>query len=208
MDFVLIGVNVLLLMALWRFMLKRSILDTHRDRLFDLRDELRAAFVSHGWSLEEPIYRRLRDLINGYLRFTESYSFGEFMYLEHRVRSNEKLTRGLKTQIAAKFSTATQEQQEFVSEFRQKAVRAMMDYMIVSSGTLMVLVIVLTPFVVLWSIISTSYGMLRAGGFAIFGKAVEVRELLGALAQLTVAAIANKLWYEDFVEEYSYRQAF
>ena len=207
MDMVLIGVNVLLLIALWKFMLKKSILDTHRDSLFDLRDELRAVFVSRGWSLDEPIYRRLRDLINGYLRFTESYSFGEFLYLENEVKKNDKLTTEVKARIDAKFTSTTREQQEFVSEFRRKAVRVMMDYMIMSSGALMILVILLTPFVVIWSIISTLYGVLRAGGFAIFGKAVEVREMLGALARLTVAVVANKLWYEDFVEEYSYRQA-
>ncbi len=207
MELILIGVNAILLMLVWRLMLKKSVLDSHRDRLFDLRDHLRLTFIEKGWSLELPIYRRLRDLINGYLRFTESYSFGEFIYLENQVKRNEKIKSALAEKFTAKFQADTAEQRAFVEEFRRDAVAVMMNYMIVSSGPLLVLFAFMLPVVAVLSVVKLIVSILKVGGLSIFGKAVEVQELIGSLMRLTVALIAEKLLFKDFVEEYSYRQA-
>jgi hypothetical protein len=207
MELIFIGVNGLLLMLAWRLMLKKSVLDSHRDRLFDLRDQLRESFIQKGWSLDLPIYRRLRDLINGYLRFTESYSFGEIVYLETEVKRNDKIRIALAEKFAEKFKADTAEQQAFVTEFRRKAVGVMMNYMIVSSGPLLLLFVLMLPVVALMSVAKLITSLVKVGGLSIFGKAVEVQELIGALMRLTVALIAEKLLFKDFVEEYSYRQA-
>lgn len=207
MELVFIGVNGILLMLVWRLILKKSVLDSHRDRLFDLRDHLRLSFIEKGWSLDLPIYRRLRDLINGYLRFTESYSFGEFVYLENEVKRNEKIKTALAERFAAQFQADTEEQRAFVKEFRRDAVAVMMNYMIVSSGPLLLLFAFMLPVVTVLSVAKLLVSILKVGGLSIFGKAVEVQELIGSLMRLTVALIAEKLLFKDFVEEYSYRQA-
>jgi hypothetical protein len=203
MNLFLIGFNGLLLILVWRYILRRSILDTYRDRLFDLRDHLRETFVGRGWSLDSPLYRHLRDLINGYLRFTESYSFGEFVYMEIKVKENPALQNALTARVASKFAADTDEQKAFIADFRREAVGAMMSYMIVSSGPLLLLAMLMLPV----AIVKSAWSVLRKAGYSIFGKAIEAKGLCGSLGRLAVALVANKMLAKDFVEQYSYRQA-
>lgn len=207
MELIMLGFNGLLILALWRFMLKKTVLDDHRDKLFDLRDELRHSFVAKGWSLDTPIYRHLRDLLNGYLRFTEHYSFGEFVALEIGFEKNKDLRKALNNHFDQKFSVTDAEQQKFVIEFRRKAVGVMMSYMILSSGPLVLVTIFLMPLVAIVALCQEALLLLHAGGKSFFSKAIEVRDVINALIRLTVGALASKLLFEQFVEEYSYRQA-
>lgn len=203
MNLFLIGFNGLLLILVWRFILRRSILDTYRDRLFDLRDHLRETFVTRGWSLESPLYRHLRNLINGYLRFTESYSFGEFVFMEIKVKETPALQAALTAKVASKFAADNDEQKAFIAEFRREAVSAMMSYMIVSSGPLLLLAIMMLPV----ALVMSAWSMIRKAGYSIFGKAIEFKGLCSSLCRLAIAIVANKMLAKDFVEQYSYRQA-
>jgi hypothetical protein len=63
--------SLLGLIWLWSQWQKVS-LDECRDNLFDLRQEVRTYFLQRGLPLDHPLYSNLRDLINGYIRFTES----------------------------------------------------------------------------------------------------------------------------------------
>jgi hypothetical protein len=187
--------------------LKKSVLDDHRDKLFDLRDELRTTFVERGWDMNAPIYKRLRDLINGYLRFTERYSFFEFTFLEHRVRNSGRLSTVMAKQLAREFKTVDRAQQEFVAEFRQKSVRVMMSYMIMGSGPLLLATLILTPVVAIASLVMYLMSLVHASGKTVVAKTDELGGVLLALLRVTVATVASKLLFEPFVEEYSYRQA-
>jgi hypothetical protein len=206
MQLLMCGLGGILILLTWRFMLKKSVLDDHRDKLFDLRDSLRATFVTKGWGLESPIYGRLRNLINSYLRFTDHYSFWEFTALESGVKHSEELQVALKERVDKKFATSIPEQQEFVKQFRREAVSVMMSYMIVSSGPLVIATFLLIPVVACFAIIKTICSIVRAGGSSVLGKAVEIQELLVVLINLTIAVVASWLLIEDFVEEYSYQQ--
>lgn len=206
MELIFIGFNGLLLLAVWNLMLKKTILDTHRDRLFELRDHLREQFINNGWSLESPIYRRLRDLINGYLRFTTRFSLAKFLFLESNVKKNKELTTALKIQLTKEFSVATDEQLAFVEQFRRQALSVMMDYMILSSGPLIICTVILIPFVALYVFAHFLIFALRRGGLSMFEKTVEFKKLLAAAFKLTIAVIAKKFVFEDFLEELSYRQ--
>jgi hypothetical protein len=206
MELFMMGIGGMLLMLTWRFMLKKSVLDDHRDKLFDLRDSLRSTFVSQGWELESPIYRRLRDLINSYLRFTEHYSFAEFSVLEAGVKRSDELQAALKGKFDKQFSVSTPEQQEFVKKFRRQALSVMMSYMIVSSGPLVIATFLLIPVVACIAFIKLICSVVRAGGSSVLGKAVEIQGLLVALINLTIAYVASWLLVEDIVEEYSFQQ--
>lgn len=205
MELLMCGLGGMLILLTWRFMLKKSVLDDHRDKLFDLRDSLRFTFVSQGWDLQSPIYRRLRDLINSYLRFTEHYSYAEFTVVESGVKRSQELQAALKERVQKKFETAIPEQQEFIKKFRREAVSVMMSYMIVSSGPLVIATFLLIPPVACFVIIKSFCSLLRAGGSSVLGKAVEIQELLVALINLTIAYVANWLLFDEFVEEYSYQ---
>lgn len=206
MQLLMCGLGGILIMLTWRFLLKKSVLDDHRDKLFDLRDSLRSSFVSKGWGLDSPIYGRLRDLINSYFRFTEHYSFTEFTVLEYEVKRSEELQVALKERVDRKFATSIPEQQEFVKQFRREALSVMMSYMIVSSGPLVIATFCLIPIVACVAIVKLICDGLRAGGSSVLGKAVEFQGLLVALINLTIAYVASWLLFEEFVEEYSYQQ--
>lgn len=206
MELIFVGVNGLLLLAVWNLMLKKTILDTHRDRLFELRDQLREHFISNGWSLDSPIYQRLRDLINGYLRFTTHFSLAKFIFLEANIKKSSELTNSLKNQFAKEFSVATKDQLVFVNQFRRQALGVMMDYMILSSGPLVICTAVLAPFVVLYVFACFFIDALKRSGLSVFRKSVEFRQLAKAGFNLTKAVIAKKFVFEDFLEELSYRQ--
>lgn len=207
MELFLLGFNGLLLLAVWHFMLRKSILDDHRDRLFDLRDHLRAKFVQEGWSMDQPIYRKLRDLINSYLRFTESYSFTAFMLMERSVLKNPALQARLKKDIDAEFKPAHQGQADFIKCFRIHAVKVMMSYMIVSSGPLILLTVACTPLIACVQLVKWLEKGIRKSGGPFFTKAIEFRSMCLAFMKFVIALIASKLIYDEFVEEYSYKIA-
>ncbi|MNR96002.1 hypothetical protein D3C72_271410 [compost metagenome] len=206
MELFLIGVNVLLLMLIWKLMVRKTILDHYRDKLFDMRDQLRVDFQKNGWELSSPTYKNLRDLVNGYLRFTENYSFTQFVFLENSVKQSKELQTELKGKLDRKFNVKDPAEAAFILAFRRSAVQTMMSYMILSSGPLLVLALVMLPFVAMhavWRIIRRG---LAVGVNALFGKVVEFNLTFKALVRLTIATVANMVLYADFVEEYSYRQ--
>lgn len=207
MELITLGIGGLLLLAIWHFALKKAILDDHRDQLFDLRDELRGVFLEKGWAMDSRLYRHLRDLINGYLRFTERYSFAEFNWIESELKSDPVLRAAMKEKFDEKFLTQDNDQQVYVRDLRARAVKVMMNYMIVSSGPLLLLAFLMIPFVVAFSIAVLFFNVIRRGGESIFSKAIEVRELAFTILQLATAILAKGLLRKDFVEEYSFKQA-
>jgi hypothetical protein len=207
METILFGLNGLLLLSLWRYMLKKSVLDDHRDKLFDLRDELRATFASNGWDMSAPIYKRLRDLINGYLRFTETYSFAEFFLIERGVRRNARVNAELAQRIARDFKANDVQQQEFIRDFRRRAVTVMMSYMIMGSGPLFMATVLAFPVAAIVMLFLFLCSLVHAGGRTVVAKTDEFGGVVLALLRFTVAKVAKAFIIEEFVEEYAYRPA-
>lgn len=206
MELLSFALSGLLLGLVWQFMLKKTILDDHRDQLFDLRDELRATFLSRGWSLEAPIYERLRNLINGYLRFTERYSFGETYMLERSVRKNANLGAALNKHLERSFHVSDAAQRAYVDGLRRRACRTMMSYMILSSGPLVLSLFFVIPLAGIFLVTLAVGALIKVGTKSVAAKVVEAGGVLKALLEYSVARVAKQLWDEDFVEELSYRQ--
>ena len=202
MELILIGINVLLIMAMWKFMLRKTILDHYRDQLFDLRDMLRATYVKNGWDLASPMYQKLRTLVNGYLRFTEKFSLGEYTYLQREVSQSKNLQASMKEKLERDFQGANPTEQEFVRQFRDQALSVMINYMIVSSGPLLLISIALTPFAAL----AVIFGLAGRSMNILVGKANEAKAAYISLLRFVIAKVAHHVVSEDFVEEYSYRQ--
>ena len=206
MELLTVALSGILLGLVWQFMLKKTILDDHRDQLFDLRDELRETFVENGWALDAPIYRRLRNLINGYLRFTERYSFGETLMLERSVRRNQELSSTLNKHLERSFHIDDVMQRAYITGLRERARRVMMSYMILSSGPLVLSLFLIVPVVFVY-LVAMAVGMLiRAGGKSVALKLEQAGGVVEALLRYTVARLAHQLWDDDFVEDLSYRQ--
>ncbi|MRW89821.1 hypothetical protein GJ699_07485 [Duganella sp. FT80W] len=207
MDLVLSGIGLLLILPVWRYIVKRSLLDTHRDKLFDLRDELRDKFHASGWDMGGPVYKQLRDLLNGYLRYTESFQFIEFIVIETGIQRNPELQAEMKARFEKVFAGMDEEQRHFAIGLRKEARRVMMSHMILSSFPLALITAVLFPFVALYMVLRASMESISSTGLSFSRSARELRELVAAFAKLVVARIAKAFLVEDLVEEYSYRQA-
>lgn len=63
--------TVLLVIAAWRFMVVRTMNDTFRQRLFEMRRSLFLLVADGRISPDEPAYRQLCSTINGLLKFAE-----------------------------------------------------------------------------------------------------------------------------------------
>ncbi len=206
MELLLTGMSILLIIVTWKLLLKKSVLDDHRDKLFDLRDSLRESFVQQGWDLNSPVYRHLRDLINGYLRFTEKYVFLEFLIVELELKRNVDLQRGLKSSFDKRFETVSSDQREFISSFRRAAVQVMMSYMIVSFGPFVIVVALMMPIVAVWMLVREFLSVCKAGGISALNTAVELQGIVVSLIELTIAFVAQFVLIDDVVEEYSAQQ--
>lgn len=207
MDLILTGIGLLLMWPVWRFILKRSLLDTHRDRLFDLRDELRDKFQAERWDMAAPLYKQLRDLINGYLRHTEGFQYSEFMYIEISIQRNPELQAALKERFKQSFSAVPEEQMRYAMKLRAEARRVMMSHMIFSSFPLAFFTLGLFPFVALYLAICGIAKSISSTGASVFRSAVELHGLLSAFRKLVIAKIARMIIVEDHIEEFASRRA-
>lgn len=205
MQLFLLGLNILLLAAVWRLMLRKTILDHHRDRLFDLRDELRAKFVENGWDLDSAIYKRLRNLMNGYLRFTEEFSIVPFVVLEARVQANSELCADLKATFDKEFHVSDTRLTAFVNDYRVQARSVMLGYMIYSSWPILLMCYVLAPIVALNELIGVFNRGLSRGLKAVALRFRNIRSSAGDALDSAQKVVAKKVFVPDFVEEYSYR---
>lgn len=207
MDLFMTGIGLLFVLPVWRYIVKRTLLDTHRDRLFDLRDNLRDTFHTNGWDMGSPLYKHLRDLINGYLRYTERFQYAEFRYIENGIKKDSKLQTEMKSRFEKHFSGITSEQMRYVMKLRAESRRVMMSHMVFSSFPLAMLTILLFPFVGIYTLTCEFINAINTRGSPILRSAVEMHGLLSAFIKRVIAKIAKLVLVEELVEEYSYREA-
>jgi hypothetical protein len=192
MDLIITGVGLLLLFPMWRH-LKITLLETHKQKLIELRDDLRNTYFENGWDLNSSAYRQLRDLLNGYSRYAESFTYSEFNYIENAIRKNPQLQAAMKARFEAHFSDVPSEQIAYVRKLRTEARRVMMSHMIFSSFPLAALTLVLFPIVGVFVVTCNFARGLKLNEFSFFIKT-------------TISRIAQVVFAEDLVEEYSLRQ--
>ncbi len=207
MELILLCINILLLIVIWRFCVRKTILDHHRDALFDLRDALRKKYVENSWNLGDPTYQHLRDLVNGCLRFTESYSLIGVVFLQFKIQNEDELQKYLKKKLEKEFHSKdyTAEQHRFVQELRATCKEIIQSYMILSSGWLLVISLLLVPIIAILGLVKV---MQRGAGAALqlMGKKVtDWNETLSVLHHKVARLVASLVASPDLVEEYSYR---
>lgn len=201
------GLNVILLIAVWNLMLKKSILDHYRDQLFDLRSEVREFFAQNNIPLDSITYKNLRDLLNGHLRFTETITFLKFIVLEVEVQNNKELQAYLKAEIEKHFNAEDPAIKEFIGQIRDRAKIVLLNHMINSSGAALLIVFVLSPAVIAWNLWRLLCLALRTGFSALSdGLSQSLHALYSALKfVLAIQAPIKKTVKSDLLEEYSFR---
>ena len=136
---VLFGINIILLYFVWTYALKPSILDHYRDRLFDLRNEVREYYISNNISLLDNTYKSLRDSINSHLRFTEKKSLIKILKFIYELEKDPGTHKYFDQEIDKYFYTKNSRLQDFVKQSRDKSAQILFSYMIFSSPTMLIL---------------------------------------------------------------------
>lgn len=130
----LFGVGCIGIMLTWKYMWLPTLLDATRDELFDLRDEkLKKYFASTEAGLNHPMYIKLRTLINGHLRHTESFSLWEMMFMVFNIEKNPVLDEYKTNEINNKFKTDDEILNNFIEEVRMRGAIILARYMLRSS---------------------------------------------------------------------------
>lgn len=145
LEFIL---SLLLLMTVWRFVLRRSLLDQARDRLFDLRDDLRSAYVQNGWPLDASEYKQARDLINAHLHFLESISAWQIFTLQAGMATNAQLRRLVEHRYETMFANVPVERAMIVQLHRRKSLQIVTEYAVTNSLLLITLGVLMFPVIV------------------------------------------------------------
>lgn len=145
MSLLIFGINILLVLAIWHFMIRRTVLDHARDKLFDLRDEVREAYKANGWDMSSNGYKNLRDSINSFLRYTENYSVWAAVSLHTRLNNKPELRDFLVKRSNSKFETSNEEQDKFIKTIRERAQWTLMEFSVYSSGLLMLVFVIFIP---------------------------------------------------------------
>lgn len=206
---VFFGINVFLFAAIWRFVWKKSALDTRRDQLFDLRDEVRTYFLKHEQGLSSPVYAALRDLLNGHLRYTEDLTFARYVSMTVAMNRDPALAEKLKQELDAKLATDNLEVAEYITTVRMRAVIIMMNFMVETSLLFVGILAVAVPTLAVLKGIRFIARIAQHGNKRIVDglhAALRLAPLAGLLLAVPArAGIVSSSFDSSILEEYSYQ---
>lgn len=132
MELLITAFNILVLMALWHFGVKKSILDHHRDKLFRLRDSVRQYFLENH-SLDHPLYKELRASINAKIAMTEKMTLIRYLSWTHDIINNQEFREAIDLDLKERFRCKDGALCEFVESIRARSSDICISYLINSS---------------------------------------------------------------------------
>jgi hypothetical protein len=204
----LLGLNILLVIFVWKCMIKKTILDHYRDKLFDLRKEVRDHFVAHEIPLSCDTYKNLYDLLNAHLRFTEDITFSKFIFLESELKNNDSLKEFLKNQLDSKFKTSDEQLDAFVKDIRRRSISVLTDYMICFSGITWFIAVLMMLFYIPYKLAESLvlFTMkLISNGVDTFSQVLRGLNLLFEDIISVNTQVFSRTIRKDILEEYSYK---
>lgn len=176
--------NVLLIMAIWKFILRKTILDHHRDKLFDLRSEVRRYFFARK-SLSHPIYKEVRKLINAEIAMTENISLSGYIIWVNAIDANKELHMSVREDIDARFRCNDKELNDYINSVRSRASDICVSYLVSSSFWMLTMVTIV-------------------GFFASFAQAFcALRDKTVSIRRQAVSVTASKMFSTKTLEEAS-----
>lgn len=190
-DAIIAMISFLFIAFVWYFCLRPSFLDDCRDRLFDLRDETRKYFIDHNLPLDSEDYRHLRDALNLHLRFTKRANLLSFFCW---VATNPEM----KVRNAYSF---TKEVEHFGNDIRLRAARVMVDYMVYSSTTMMlILSFIVAPLCGVWLMLYMAW---RIGLAIVRGSKLKLSAAYTRLVLKTKLLLFGRMYNVRQIESYS-----
>lgn len=185
MQMTLLGIGTILMVFSWSYMWRPTVLDSARDKLFDLRDRtVRAYFIERGLGLDHPVYLALRELLNGHLRYTESLSFFRFVSLAAWTAQHMEIDKARRLGIESKFKTDDPALLELVRKVREQSTMIMIEYMVESS------VVALTMALIGW-VAMDAVSLVKSAKRFLFDDGLPSGQALArlAIALLSVASV-------------------
>lgn len=193
MTLLTFGLNILFLILLWHFVAKRTVIDHARDKLFDLRDQIRADHLANDWGIESDAYKNLRKMLNAYLRYTETYSIWKIVSLHSDLSRNSELREHIRKRVNSNFATENIQQAKYIQSIRDQAFVVLAEFSICHSGLLIVLSLVMMPFVLLKGF-ATICGRGVKTAIDIMGHdIIHIASTLKRIWKISANAMANKL---------------
>ena len=129
--------GLLLIWAIWSFGLRPALIDTFRQRVFEIRDEMFDYAAAGNIDFNHPAYGTIRTLMNGYIRFAHRIdpaliliSAVYFIFKRDEVR---KAQRELKERIELQLSTLPEEHREKLSGYMERTQSELGKYILYGS---------------------------------------------------------------------------
>jgi hypothetical protein len=202
MAFALLGINLLIIMALWHFIVKKTLLDNARDSLFDLRDEIRRIHLERGFGISSDVYGNLRNMLNAYLMYTETYSVWSVVAVRSELSQSENagLRNHMVARIDANFASATAEQHKYIANVRRRAANALIAYSVYSSGLLLIAAIIMTPYFMISTVLDQCRKGASALGAVIARDAMHLERVTAFVWALSIRWVASKVIDHQSIE--------
>jgi len=165
-EVIVFAVAILWLMLIWIKMWQNTFLDNSRDKLFDLRQEVRQYFVSKGIPLDNPVYVNLRMLINKQIRYLEDLTI--FDVVSFANIHNKRLINYLERRVNKLFDSDDQELNDFTKKIRQESVNVLLTHMFQTSLLLISLTLMVATIIFIGNIFKSLSISLKAFRGAFF----------------------------------------
>lgn len=207
METMLLGLNMILLYVLWRFIWRKTALDRYRDVLFDLRDESKRFFIEHNYGLSHPLYIELRALLNGHIRYTEKLTMSVFISETVAMSAHPEVARELINKVNSRFATEDKILADHISNIRTRAIVTLAGHMGESSFSFLVTY----PFVYIMIAVVKAVNYARQNNAKITSSlrcALKFAPVAGLMIAIPArAGIITPEFDVNIVEEYSYQAA-
>ena len=149
MDSFLLGIELVILYIVWKYMWQKTLLDATRDSLFDLRDGARYWFIENGYALDHEMYISLRKIINYHLRNIEKITIPSILAHLIRKKIDKEYDKNIGDSISSMFSTDDKKLSKYLTKIRWEAGIIVFLYSVKRSMTLSFIFFIFTVFVLL-----------------------------------------------------------
>lgn len=123
-------VAFLVLVFAWRYW-KKTARGAVRDRIFDLRDELRNHYVENHLDMEDGAYAKTRDRLNNLLRYTKDMRMIGYLYFSCHV--DGEMVDAAAVEFDALIQKCDSKTAALITEIRRQSCEAILLYMAATS---------------------------------------------------------------------------
>ena len=173
---VLFGIGGLVLLIVWSKFWQWTYIDSSKDKLYDLKSEVRSYFMNRGMPFSHPIYQALTNLIDTQISYVSHFTVGTLLTWTF-IEDPKVLTR-VRDEISKMFTSDDAALTEFTDRVRSQAISILIVHVFETSVFLMFFAVIISVIIGLKSIVRDMRVSLDAFRRQFFGAARKINELL------------------------------